>query len=73
MKKLTPTERVFRVDDYRYILNGDNEGNAATLKTSNHRDRNITFPEGGRGEMGILEYEKGGSGQVFPNKGGQNL
>ena len=38
----------------RYLLNGCDDM-AATLKTSNHRELNITAPEGGRGEMGIIE------------------
>lgn len=38
----------------RYLLNGCGD-NASTLKTSNHRELNIIAPEGGRGEMGILE------------------
>ena len=39
---------------------------AATLKTSNHRELNIIAPEGGRGEMGILEivYEDSNKRQV---------
>ena len=43
----------------RYLLNGCGDV-AATLKTSNHRELNIIAPEGGRGEMGILEllYEE---------------
>ena len=43
----------------RYLLNGCGDV-AATLKTSNHRELNIIAPEGGRGEMGILEiiYER---------------
>lgn len=38
----------------RYLLNGCGEV-ASTLLTSNHRDGNITHPEGGRREMGVLE------------------
>ena len=43
----------------RYLLNGCGDV-AATLKTSNHRELNIIAPEGGRGEMGVLEvkYER---------------
>lgn len=42
-----------------YLLNGC--GNvASTILTSNHREGNITHPEGGRREMGVLEirYEE---------------
>lgn len=46
-----------RIDQRRWLLNGSDGGVAATLKTSNHREKNITFPRGGRGEMGVLEYE----------------
>lgn len=48
----------------RYLLNGCGDV-AATLKTSNHRAMNIVAPEGGRGEMGILEivYEDNNSRQ----------
>lgn len=45
------------IDNRRYLLNGAEGGVAATLKCSNHREMNITFPEGGRGEMGVLEYD----------------
>ena len=54
---MKPTERVTMIDNRRYLLNGAEGGVAATLKCSNHREMNITFPEGGRGEMGVLEYE----------------
>jgi hypothetical protein len=36
------------------LLNGGGEI-ASTLLTSNHREGNITHPEGGRREMGVLE------------------
>jgi hypothetical protein len=43
----------------RYLLNGCGDV-ASTLLTSNHRAGNITHPEGGRREMGVLEivYEQ---------------
>ena len=42
-----------------YLLNGCGDV-ASTILTSNHREGNITHPEGGRREMGVLEirYEE---------------
>lgn len=41
-----------------YLINPCADDVAATLKTSNHRWGNITEPEGGRAEMGVLyEYD----------------
>lgn len=42
-----------------YLLNGCGDV-ASTILTSNHREGNITHPEGGRREMGVLEirYER---------------
>lgn len=50
----------------RYLLNGCGDV-AATLKTSNHRELNIIAPEGGRGEMGIIEviYENKNCGLLL--------
>lgn len=42
-----------------HLLNGCGDV-ASTILTSNHREGNITHPEGGRREMGVLEirYEE---------------
>lgn len=58
MKTLRPTDKYVRIDSRRWLLNPAGGGMAATLKTSNHREKNITFPEGGRAEMGVLEFER---------------
>ena len=39
---------------YKCLLNGCGDV-ASTIMTSNHREGNITHPEGGRREMGVLE------------------
>jgi hypothetical protein len=41
-----------------YLLNGCGDV-ASTILTSNHREGNITHPEGGRREMGVLEIVYG--------------
>jgi hypothetical protein len=44
---------------HMYLLNGCGDV-ASTILTSNHREGNITHPEGGRREMGVMEiiYEQ---------------
>jgi hypothetical protein len=49
----------------RYLLNGCGDV-ASTILTSNHREGNITHPEGGRREMGVLEIVYGGTKDNTP-------
>ena len=56
MKKITDkiSSPIPYENGYKCLLNGCGEV-ASTLMTSNHREGNITHPEGGRREMGVLE------------------
>lgn len=54
---------------YMCLLNGCGDV-ASTILTSNHREGNITHPEGGRREMGVLEiiYERSTGSEPQPGQ-----